>query len=74
MQGMGATWARGMEPPVSSHPFYHGILHPLAFAPRPSTPSLGHIPSVWHALGVFPSVHLISTYPSAESFLIHGTS
>lgn len=27
-----------------------------------------------HALGGFHSVHLINTYPSAESFLIHGTS
>lgn len=30
--------------------------------------------SLRHGLGRFHSVHLIITYPSAEFFLIHGTS
>lgn len=74
MQGMGATWARGMEPQLEATLTTTEFCTLWPLHPRPSTPSLGHIPSVRHALGVFPSVHLISTYPSAESFLIHGTS
>lgn len=93
MQGMGATWVRGMESQlVAAHNRTPGLSTTELHSPALATPTLSGLPlepellgfmtwpllclgiSLWHALGRFHSVHLIITYPSAESFLIHGTS